>query len=73
MTCSGCQMKGRWGLRATTRRDRTVERLRKLFCASCGRLLPPPDSTDRLLSTLAGLSRFGLAPEGRPVLLRGGA
>lgn len=68
MTCSDCQTKGRWGSRATARRDRAVERLRKLICSSCGRLLPVPDSTDRLLSMLAGLSRFGLAPEERPVL-----
>lgn len=69
MTCSDCQSKGRWGSRATARRDRAVERLRTLVCTSCGRLLPTPDSTERLLSMLAGLSRFGLAPEGRPVLV----
>ena len=81
MTCSDCQNKGRWGARATTRRDRAVERLRTLVCSSCGRLLPAPDSTGPLLSVLTGLTRFGLAPEGRPVLalgrlgpaLRGGA
>ena len=71
MTCSDCQAKGRWGWRATIRRDRTVERLRTLVCPSCGRLLPTPDSTESLLSTIVALARFGLAPEGRPVLARG--
>ncbi|HZH39444.1 MAG TPA: hypothetical protein VFD85_00450 [Gemmatimonadales bacterium] len=76
MTCSDCQTNGRWGSSATTRRDTPVERLRTLVCTSCGRLLPDPDSTqatDRLLATLASLSRFGLAPEGRPVLALGHA
>jgi hypothetical protein len=70
MVCSDCQSKGRRGTRSVTRRDRSLERLRTLSCASCGRLLPAPDSTERLLGILSGLSRFGLAPEGRPVLMR---
>jgi len=81
MTCSDCHSNGRESTGAMTRRDRAVERLRTLVCTSCGRLLPAPhslDASDRLLQTLAVLSRFGLAPEGRPVLalghaLRGGA
>jgi hypothetical protein len=70
MVCSDCQSKGRWSNRPVTRRDRSLDRLRTLSCASCGRLLPTPDSTERLLGMLSGLSRFGLAPEGRPVLIR---
>ncbi len=70
MVCSECQSKGRWASGSLTRRDRSLERLRTLSCASCGRLLPTPDSTERLLGMLSGLSRFGLAPEGRPVLIR---
>ena len=77
MTCGDCQSRGWRGSHATSRRDRSVERLRTLVCSSCGRLLPVPDSTERMLTTLVGLSRFGLAPEGRPVLglshVRGGA
>lgn len=68
MVCSDCQAKGRWGRRSITQRDHAVERLRALACASCGRLLPAPDSTDRLLGVLAALARFGMAPEGRPLL-----
>jgi hypothetical protein len=79
MVCSDCQSRGRQGrARIASRRDRAVERLRTLSCRSCGRLLPAPNSTERLLTVLVGLSRFGLAPEGRPILtparaLRGGA
>ena len=68
MVCSDCQTRGRWGRRAVSKGDRALARLFALSCASCGRLLAAPDSTDRLLGVLAALSRFGMAPEGRPVL-----
>jgi len=68
MQCVECQSRGREVVRRYGRRDRAWERLKTLCCATCGRLLPNPDSTERLLGTLAGLSRFGLAAEGRPVL-----
>jgi len=70
MLCSDCQSTGRRRAEASPRRDRVWERLRTLTCRSCGRLVSPPDSTERLLTALVGLSRFGLAPEGRPVLVR---
>ena len=73
MVCSDCQSRGRWGTKILFRRDRSVERLRTLTCASGGRLLPTPDSTEPLLGMLSGLSRFGLAPEGRPVLVTPGS
>jgi hypothetical protein len=71
MLCGDCQARGRHVRprpRLMARRDRAVERLRALACAACSRLLPAPDSTDRLLSTLSGLSRFGLAGEGRVIV-----
>lgn len=71
MLCGDCQASGRDVRprhRETTRRDRAFERLRALACAACGRLLPAPDSTERMLSTLTGLSRFGLAGEGRVIV-----
>ncbi|HTY06469.1 MAG TPA: hypothetical protein VMC86_08120 [Gemmatimonadales bacterium] len=68
MQCVECQSKGRVVTRRFGRRDHSADRLRTLCCASCGRLLPAPDPTERLLGTLAGLSRFGLAAEGHPVL-----
>ena len=70
MQCADCQSTGREAGRRATRRDRSSEPLRRLSCASCGRLLPAPDSTDRLLRTLMGLSRFGLTAEARPILAR---
>ncbi len=45
-----------------------TERLKAVLCATCGELLPPQDSTDRLLRTLSHLASFGLAAGGEPIL-----
>jgi hypothetical protein len=45
-----------------------TERLKTVLCEMCGDLLPPQDSTDRLLRTLSHLASFGLAAGGEPIL-----
>jgi hypothetical protein len=45
-----------------------TERLKTVLCETCGDLLPPQDSTDRLLRTLSHLASFGLAAGGEPIL-----
>ena len=47
-----------------------AERLRNLLCERCGELLPPRDSSDRFLRSLARLAAFGLAAGGSPILKR---
>lgn len=47
-----------------------AERLGHLLCQRCGDLLPPRDSTDRFLRSLARLAGFGLAAGGSPILKR---
>lgn len=44
------------------------DRLRALLCAGCGALLPSTDPLEMMLGKLAQLARFGLDPEGRPLL-----
>jgi hypothetical protein len=45
-----------------------ADRLKSVLCERCGELLPPQDSTDRLLRKLARLAGFGLAAGGAPIL-----
>lgn len=47
---------------------RGLGRLSLFYCAECGTPLPPPDSTETLLSKLSQLARFGLSAGGKPIL-----
>jgi hypothetical protein len=42
--------------------------LRALLCAGCGALLPQAGAFDIIVEKLAQLARFGLDPDGRPLL-----
>src|SRR5712692_5856632 len=42
--------------------------LRALICAGCGALLPHAGAFDIIVGKLAQLARFGLDPDGRPLL-----
>ncbi len=42
--------------------------LRALICAGCGALLPHASAFDVIVGKLAQLARFGLDPDGRPLL-----
>ncbi|HEX9486326.1 MAG TPA: hypothetical protein VF976_04640 [Gemmatimonadales bacterium] len=42
--------------------------LRALLCAACGGLLPHASTFDIIVGKLAQLARFGLDPDGRPLL-----
>jgi hypothetical protein len=47
--------------------DQDVQ-LRALLCAGCGALLPHAGAFDIIVGKLAQLARFGLDPDGRPLL-----
>lgn len=73
MMCDLCQsLPGdAWRTKARVLEEKPgAERLEHLLCQRCGVLLPPRDSTDRFLRSLARLAGFGLAAGGSPILKR---
>ena len=73
MLCDQCRTLTGDAWLATPRRLADIEgvdRLKDLLCDRCGELLPPKDSVERFLRSLARLSGFGLAAGGSPILKR---